>query len=101
MKTWLTFILLLIVVAGTFSPCCLVDACNEQELTSSQKENKQQPEGNCSPFFACATCPASVELSKPMELIIPVEQKPVHHHQLVKFNFTTYTASFFQPPRNC
>ena len=101
MKKWLTFLLLLITLTGTFYPCCLVDECNEEEIATAQKENKKQTEGNCSPFFACATCPGFAQMSKPVQIIQPVIENQVHHERLVVFNPTTYASSFWQPPRSC
>jgi hypothetical protein len=101
MKKWLTFILLLIALTGTFFPCCLVDECNEKELVTSQKESKQQPEGACSPFFACATCPGFTEMSKPIQVVHPVFEKPVYYQSTLTFNLPTYSPSFWQPPRSC
>ena len=101
MKKRFTFILLLITLTGTFFPCCLIDECNDEEFATAQKENKQQPAGNCSPFFACATCPGFAEMSKPVVIIQPVTDNQIHHGTIVFFNLTSFAASFWQPPRSC
>jgi hypothetical protein len=101
MKKWLTFLLLLVTLLGTFFPCCLVDECNDEELAASPKENKKQSEGNCSPFFACATCPGFAEMINPVPIIQPVKENQVHHETLAVFNLTTFASSFWQPPRSC
>ena len=99
MKRWLTFILLLVILAGTAFPCCLIDECNDEELAAAQQENKKQTEGNCSPFFACASCQGFAEMSKPVQIIHPVIENKVHHETFIIFNLTTYASSFWQPPR--
>jgi hypothetical protein len=99
MKKWLTFLLLLITLAGTLYPCCLVDECNSEELATAKKENKQQPEGTCSPFFACATFPGFAELSKTVQIVKPFIVNQVHHETPVVLNLATYASSFWQPPR--
>ncbi len=101
MKKWLTFLLLLITLTGTFYPCCLVDECNDEEIATAQKENKKQTEGNCSPFFACATCAGFIQMSNLVQIITPIIENQVHHERLVIFNLTTYSSSFWQPPRSC
>ena len=101
MKKWLTFILLIITLTGTFYPCCLVDECNDEEIATAQQENKDEPEGNCSPFFACATCPGFAATSKTVQIYQPVIQNQIHHETFVIFNLTTYASSFWQPPRSC
>lgn len=101
MKKWLVLLLFFITAAGTFIPCCSVDSCCTDQLATSANHEKRQTEGTCSPFFACATCPGSVELAKPIQLIQPVIEKQVHHEQLVQYNLTTYPSSFWQPPRFC
>ena len=99
MKKWLTFILLLITLTGTFYPCCLVDECNDEEVTTAQKENKQEPESNCSPFFACATCPGFTYTSKTIQLIQPEQSIQVHYPNAISFSLSTYSSSLLQPPR--
>jgi len=99
MKRWLVIILLFITGAGTFIPCCEVDDCQADQLTSSQKSDDNKEEDNCSPFFACATCPGFVELSKPIQLIQPLVQLQVHHTDFISLTLSTYSAKLFQPPR--
>lgn len=77
----------------------MVDECNDEEIATAKKENKQEPEGNCSPFFACATCPGFTEMSKPVEIVQPIIESQVSHGTIVVFNLSTYSASFWQPPR--
>jgi len=101
MKKWLTLLLLLITLAGTFYPCCQVDECSEGEIATAQKENEKQTEGNCSPFFACAACAGFDQMYKPIEIIQMVVENQIHHEKLVVFNFITYASSFWQPPRFC
>lgn len=101
MKKWLTFLLLLITLTGTFFPCCLIDECNDEEIATAQQENKDQPEGNCSPFFACATCSGFTEMTKTVQVKQPVVENQVHNENLLIFNLSTYSSSFWQPPRSC
>ena len=101
MKKWLTVILILITAAGMFISCCSFDDCWSDQLATTSNNEKQQPKGNCSPFFACATCPGFVKLSNPIEIVIPIPEKQVHHEQLLKFTLTTYSSPFWQPPRFC
>ena len=99
MKKWLTFLLLLITLTGTFYPCCLIDECSEDEITSAQNENKQKQEGTCSPFFACATCPGFAAMLKPIQIAQPLLESPIHSEAVIAFNLASYSASFWQPPR--
>lgn len=99
MKKLLVFILLLITTAGTVFPCCQVDDCAADQLTSATNEENHVPEGTCSPFFACATCPGFVELAKPIQIQQPMAVKHVHHAKIVSLLLPTYSASLLQPPR--
>lgn len=99
MKKWLTFLLLLITLAGTLFPCCLTDECNDEEIAKAQKQNKQATEGTCSPFFACATCPGFAHISKPVQIEQPSTPYQVHHESNIVFDLSTYSTSFWQPPR--
>jgi hypothetical protein len=93
MKKWLAILLIMITAAGTFLPCC-----SEPE-TESQANH--QNKGACSPFFACATCPGSVELAKTIQLPSPVIEKIVHHQTTISLRLPHYAASYWQPPRLC
>jgi hypothetical protein len=99
LKNFLVVILLIITTAGTLFPCCIVDECCAEQLATSSSHEKHQPEGNCSPFFACATCPGFVGLSKPIQLVLPVSEKQVHHERILNFHLTSYASAFWQPPR--
>jgi hypothetical protein len=101
MKKWLAILLVLITAAGTFIPCCGVDDCCTDTMASKSGHDDHQDEGTCSPFFACATCPGSVELTKTIQLPTPETEKVVHHQPSLKFVLPVYTSSFWQPPRAC
>lgn len=98
MKKVLVFILLLIATAETFVPCCQVDDCPSEQLAASPESDDKQ-EGNCSPFFACITCPGIVAWSKPIQLVLPEVQLPVHYTNVIASTLSTYSAKLFQPPR--
>lgn len=99
MKNWLVLVLLLITAAGTFIPCCQVDDCAADRITSPSKNDDRKQEGTCSPFFACATCSGFVALSKSIQITPPIAVRQVHHEQIVKSDLLSYTSSFWQPPR--
>ena len=92
-------IIFAVTAAGTFIPCCGTDECCTGQAT--QKPANHQEEGNCSPFFACATCPGSVELARIIQLSPPVAEKVAHHAAIMNYQISGYSASFWQPPRFC
>lgn len=96
------FFLLIITTAGTIVPCCGSDDCCEVNMQSSDHEDKQSGEGTCSPFFACATCAGFVEVSRGIQInkLVSVKKEVFHELPGVK-NLPTYSASCWQPPRNC
>jgi hypothetical protein len=100
MKKWLVLILLLITAAGTFVPCCGIDDCCADQAIAANHNNHEN-EGICSPFFACATCSASVELTKTIQLDFPSAESLVHQHAIMKSDLPSYSSSFWQPPRSC
>jgi hypothetical protein len=101
MKKWLVFILLLIVAAGTFVPCCGSDDCCAEQSIDITNHDRHENEGTCSPFFTCATCTASVIVTKAIQIDFPKLEKPVHYTAIVKFNLPVYSPTFWQPPRFC
>jgi hypothetical protein len=101
MKKVLVILLLLIVAAGTFVPCCGIDDCCTDQLTDITNHDRHEHEGNCSPFFACATCTASVVVTKAIQIEFPDVEKPVHHPAIAKFDLPVYSSTFWQPPRFC
>lgn len=101
MKKFFVFLLLLITAAGTFIPCCGVDDCCADQVTNTTNHDKHKNEGGCSPFFACATCTSSIEMTKPVQIEFPNVEKIIHHKAIVKFDLSTYSSSFWQPPRSC
>jgi hypothetical protein len=100
MKNWLVCILLFITATGTFIPCCSVDDCCADRLVNTNHD-KHNNEGTCSPFFACATCPGSVELAKPIQLDFPRVENLVHYEETIRFTLPSYSSSFWKPPRSC
>jgi len=100
MKIWLVLILLIVTAAGTFIPCCGVNDCCADQVAASNHDNHEN-KSICSPFFACATCPASVELTKTIQLDVPSAESLVHQHAIIKADLPPYSSSFWQPPRPC
>jgi hypothetical protein len=101
MKNWLVCILLFITATGTFIPCCSVDDCCADRLVNTTNHDKHNNEGTCSPFFACATCPASVELAKSVKLDFLAVGNLIHHQQIIELPLPSYSSSFWKPPRSC
>ena len=77
------------------------DECCADQFAKTTSHDKHQKEGACSPFFACATCPGFVQLTKPVQLADPIIEKTIHHQAMLKIDLTTYSCSFWQPPRSC
>jgi hypothetical protein len=98
LKNLVIIILSLVVLAGSFTPCCPTDNCRDEVNASSQ--NQDEEKGSCSPFSACASCCGFVQLAKQVSLPIPQPERPIHYQRLATFFASTYYFSFFQPPRN-
>src|SRR4029078_1900165 len=94
MKNWLVFILLFITTACTFIPCGGFDECCADQVANTANRDRHQTEGACSPFFACATCPGFVELTKQIQLCNPMVEKRVYHQTLLKLDLPTYSRFF-------
>ena len=102
MKKWFAFILLIITLTGTFFPCCPVDDCSGDELTTSGSDNEEpKQDDGCSPFSSCSTCMKSVELAKPVQLPEPFFQSQIQYGEIHSINLSAYSANFWQPPRLC
>jgi hypothetical protein len=76
------------------------DGCTD-DIT--QQENPAHPghedKGPCSPFFACGTCAASIDLNSPGVVLTETQPCVVKHQSVYRFLLSSYTSSFFQPPR--
>lgn len=99
MEKWIIFLLLLITTAGTFIPCCQRDNCCADQSINTKHENSKN-EGTCPPF-ACATCFGFVELTNPIQSIQLLVQKQVHYEMFEVLNLSTFSATYWQPPRAC
>jgi len=101
-RKWFAIILLFITLTGTFFPCCPVDNCTGNELSTSASGNEEpKPDGGCSPFSSCSTCMVSVELAKPVQLPEPFFQNKILFVETHLINLSAYSANFWQPPRHC
>jgi hypothetical protein len=99
-KRWLTYLLLLITMAGTFYPCCMRDNClNETAQQKRDSQQDQQEKGTCSPFFACGACAALADLHTPCIALSNMPAVILTHHSFYLLQLSTYCASTFQPPR--
>jgi hypothetical protein len=100
MKPLLVFMLSLVVLASSLTPCCPADNCSDELTTQASSEQDHEQEGACSPFFACGSCcPGFVQLARQFSVPVP-ETRPSAHHENLSVHFTsTYYADFFQPPR--
>jgi hypothetical protein len=101
MKLWFATLFVLITAAGTFVPCCQVDHCTGEVNALADTHENEYPEGLCSPFNSCASCPASVELSQAAEYMQPINQKLKHLENLQPPGCNQYANMYWQPPRSC
>jgi hypothetical protein len=99
MKKLLVFILILITTAGSLIPSCQVDNCDAEQLAASNKTENHEPEGACSPFFACTACPNFAELAEPIDIPQPEMRKQIHHEKTISGLLPTYMATLLEPPR--
>jgi hypothetical protein len=99
LKKIFTCVLLLIILAGSFYPCCMADDCCNDEIALTHGQEGDKSEGACSPFFACATCTGFVETAKPISIQQPLIIKKMQRKGAIVFDLTTYSTSFWQPPR--
>lgn len=103
MKKWLTCLLVLITLTGSFLPCCMDDdGCGEATTqTAGHAHGGEDDKGPCSPLFACGTCAAMVELHDPTLSLTAAPAIMVRHHTFYLMRLGTYSSSPFQPPRAC
>lgn len=100
LKKWIAILLLLLVTIGSFYPCCLDDDCAGETASTQQEEGNKDP-GFCSPFSACASCAASVEIQTVQISVHEVlPGLPQYNAYRVSDREGTYPA-LFQPPRAC
>src|SRR4051812_22860293 len=100
MKKWLTLVLLLVCITAAFYPCCSKDNCSNDVLTSkSTNQNNHKPQGTCSPFITCGTCPGFIQMANAVVIPIVKEEKTIHHSRVNSLTLSAYTDSLLQPPR--
>ena len=99
MKRLLGILLLMIITVAVLTPCCTDDDC-EADLVANQDESKKpEPQGSCSPFFACTTCPGFTSTVKQITIPDPAVLNLQHFESYPDYHLFTYTTSPWQPPR--
>ena len=98
MRKLFVFILALIVIAASSVPCCPADGCADEVAQTSSGQVPLE-KGTCSPFFSCAGCSGFVNVAKPIQIAGPATERTVHYEKTIAFNISSYSSSFFQPPR--
>jgi hypothetical protein len=90
---------MIIVAVAAFTPCCMLDNCQDDLVTKQDAQKKTTSEGVCSPFFACASCHGFTTTVHPITIPAPV----VCHQQYFNADFNyisaAYTITPWQPPR--
>jgi len=101
-QRFIAILLLLLVAAGAFYPCCLDDDCaGELTQTDGDRSAENSDKGFCSPFSACASCAASVDITTGNYVVVqPPPVSPRFSEYLIA-NVEEVYSSLFQPPRNC
>ncbi|WP_207511939.1 hypothetical protein [Longitalea luteola] len=100
MKKLLTFLLLIVTIAGAIIPCCMADECDNKTSASHQPHPTDNEEkGNCSPFFACGTCAHAVEIISRVSITLPEYAVRTTYYHFYVEKLSSYHPSLFQPPR--
>ncbi|MGZ8544543.1 MAG: hypothetical protein ACXWV0_04565 [Flavisolibacter sp.] len=97
MKFTFALILFLVTAAGSFIPCCETDDCASEQANEG---HTTEPEGSCSPFFACAACPGSIMPARQLHFSMVIHiSKPDHFEKPQLLQLSGYTHPRFQPPK--
>ncbi|WP_276483442.1 hypothetical protein [Paraflavitalea pollutisoli] len=99
MRILFSLLLTLLTAAGTFFPCCMHDDCADEVAVSVTNHEEEKKDEACSPFFACGTCPAAVEVAKAPLIDVPETTVQPVHGAVYLVRLATFTADWFQPPR--
>lgn len=75
------------------------DCAGETVQTGTHDPGEHKDKGPCSPFFACGTCAASVDITTISYTIYPLALLTMHHPSYIVFAGSDYSSSLFQPPR--
>jgi hypothetical protein len=95
----MAILLLLLVTVGSFYPCCLDDDCGN-ETSATHPDDGDRNEGLCSPFSACASCAASVEIQT-MQIAVQELLPALPQYNTFRVNDREGIYSdLFQPPRS-
>ncbi|RYY55875.1 MAG: hypothetical protein EOO09_08690 [Chitinophagaceae bacterium] len=95
------FLLLLLVLAGTFIPCCPDDCGGETTVSECGSASDGDAKAVCSPFFACPGCAVSIEVPQAVLPVTPsATESPFYNTYLVKPS-SEFHSTLFQPPRAC
>ncbi|RYG50840.1 MAG: hypothetical protein EOO01_09775 [Chitinophagaceae bacterium] len=104
MKKYIAIILFLLVAAGSFYPCCLDDDC-AGELAQTENHSPERKQGDdqgfCSPFSACASCAASVDITTGVLILHQSSVAAPRFSEYLVANIEEVYSSLFQPPRAC
>ena len=96
---FLLLIILLASIAATVVPCCAFDDCKD-ELTSAAVPGKKEQKGNCSPLSICAGCSIAIAINKTVKFDTPQPAQIVFADNYTSAPLSSYTSSFWQPPRS-
>jgi len=95
------FILALMVLALSLSPCCgISDGCDDQTEQGSDSHNKCCT-ANCSPFFACGSCSGFSVNSQSTDLIVSLPFSSTPHQAHYVANLAHLSLPVWQPPQLC
>ena len=99
MKKWVGFILSLYILVSVAIPCCVFDACEEEEKTEQYAQNESEENCNdCSPFSFCSIT-NTFTVNTINTSIGPVELSKPFYNNYYQFSTLEYHSSLFQPPR--
>ena len=99
MKTWVSFLLAMIVMVSSVVPCCTADECREDIAAHSTPERPFEDACACSPFFACAFCSGFSYLTVDIQVPEPEAKQLAHYEKIVNIYPSVYCSGLFQPPR--
>ncbi len=96
------YLLALLIVLLSLTPCCAEDDCCNEDRGCTQipaDHHEEESANSCSPFMVCGSCTGCVIIADNAELNSDPEITNNQNTPYIQFYLGNYNLKFWQPPK--